>query len=559
VIVRKHRLEYTSGKRSQKQRLGQKILDEIHRKGGRFLKQQDPYRRGFAWFEVSEEVSLAKVKQALREHRNDGWWTEESDEGENKKSSLSPKKRHSVAASKPLMSGSDGVVDCAAGFECQQYSTDTVVTVTHMRSSTNTSMMEVTDAHSSVTDARKCSTPTANHLGVVMGTVVTPPQHGVARNGPKSPNMLPPILLPLVPPISDRNAGLSSLILSPLVPAFPVESTGLGAVDTRLLLYRDLEFGAQGQAVIPQPIEMIPGAQPSPFTAFSNSWDCTGCMGKGLWQNVENTRKNAIVSSHRRGAEDNSINSLLRDFSRFRTNGAGAVDAKRTYRNLDSTSTVPVDSPNKKKELEAIEVEESPLTPPGEGSSTSIATEDDVAAFLLSSLTLVDRPVVTEEQEAMERNTLTIQEKAAILTDALGMASARGIHRNKKARTDLDRRSTAFLVRLMKAEIEKIPVHERQALVEAQMKCGISEFSDARLEQFLRCEGMNAKVRTARCQGAPSACKRQELICVCSRKLVAGSSPLCKLLGKPPPRVWAKEVSDENDFERSLAGRLGSS
>jgi len=513
--VRKHRNAYTSGNRTQKQRLGQEILDEIHRKGGRFLKQVDPYFRSNTWFEVSEEVSLAKVKQALREHRNDGWWTEESNEkqdgGEVKKTGVKAKgatslpfpseKRCTGAPSEPTVSDSFGNTN-VSGSRCP-------VSGTRMGVTTKNSSPDTTY----IADSRMSTSPTAaDNFGVVMGaSVVTPSRPTVTEGGLSSSIMLSPILSPLWPPIpGEIAAGLSVPILSPLVPSLPVGNVRPGTVDPRLLLFRDLSFGVQAQAVIPQPLQMIPRVQPSSFTVFSNSWDCTGCMGHGLWQNVENTRKNTIVSSHQRQVDDNSIDTILQDFSRFRASATCAVDAKQRHGNLGSTSTVPAELLGRENERNPVRAGENKFASRAT-SSASIATEDDVAAFLLSSLTLVDRPVVTEEQEAMERAKLSIEEKAAILTDALGMASARGIHRNKKARTDLDRRSTAFLVRLMKAEIEKIPIHERQALVEAQMKCGISEFSDARLEQFLRCEGMNTKVCTARRQGASSACKRQKL------------------------------------------------
>ena len=47
----------------------------------------------------------------------------------------------------------------------------------------------------------------------------------------------------------------------------------------------------------------------------------------------------------------------------------------------------------------------------------------------------------------------------------------------------------------MRLELERIPKDRKRALVEAQTKCHADEFSDARQERFLRCEGMNAKVR----------------------------------------------------------------
>jgi hypothetical protein len=44
----------------------------------------------------------------------------------------------------------------------------------------------------------------------------------------------------------------------------------------------------------------------------------------------------------------------------------------------------------------------------------------------------------------------------------------------------------------MRLEIEQIPAHEKQALLDAQSKCK-EEFTDARLSVFLKSEGMNAE------------------------------------------------------------------
>lgn len=45
-------------------------------------------------------------------------------------------------------------------------------------------------------------------------------------------------------------------------------------------------------------------------------------------------------------------------------------------------------------------------------------------------------------------------------------------------------------------DLGSIPNEDKIGLVEAQVKCNTEEFSDTRLVQFLRCEGMNARVRT---------------------------------------------------------------
>lgn len=77
------------------------------------------------------------------------------------------------------------------------------------------------------------------------------------------------------------------------------------------------------------------------------------------------------------------------------------------------------------------------------------------------------------------------------------------VHKSKKTRQDLDQESIAFLIKRMRVEIERVPV-EKQALLEAQLKCAAEEFSDDRLERFLRVERMDAQVRYARVRaGSP--------------------------------------------------------
>ena len=125
--------------------------------------------------------------------------------------------------------------------------------------------------------------------------------------------------------------------------------------------------------------------------------------------------------------------------------------------------------------------------------ASSEVKEDDVAAFLLSSLAVTDRPVVTEEQEALERATLSDAEKANILADFFGIYCSESVRHNKKARKDLDQASLAFLVKLMRAELDSIPVKEKPALVEAMAKARPEEFSDERLEKFLAVRGNEYK------------------------------------------------------------------
>jgi hypothetical protein len=108
---------------------------------------------------------------------------------------------------------------------------------------------------------------------------------------------------------------------------------------------------------------------------------------------------------------------------------------------------------------------------------------------------VIDRNGITKDEEAREKEMLTDEEKAKLLVDAFGnMCLDEQAPQKKRAKQDLDPSSISFLVRQMKCEIERIPAHRKNALIEAQAKCSPDEFSDARLEKFLRCEGMNAQV-----------------------------------------------------------------
>lgn len=77
----------------------------------------------------------------------------------------------------------------------------------------------------------------------------------------------------------------------------------------------------------------------------------------------------------------------------------------------------------------------------------------------------------------------------------------------RNAKVDLDADSIAFLARQVRAELNRIPNNEKQALlmVMAQEKAHREEFSDARIVQFLRCEAMHPKVRLCINDAAPAA------------------------------------------------------
>ena len=121
---------------------------------------------------------------------------------------------------------------------------------------------------------------------------------------------------------------------------------------------------------------------------------------------------------------------------------------------------------------------------------------DDIAESFLSVFDIDScQPRITEEQEEMEKATMTDEERVAALSDMFGLFCSVSSHQSKRARKDFDNESIQFLLNQMKIEINRIPVAKKQALLEAWVRCEPFEFSDDRLERFLRCEGMNAEVR----------------------------------------------------------------
>jgi hypothetical protein len=122
--------------------------------------------------------------------------------------------------------------------------------------------------------------------------------------------------------------------------------------------------------------------------------------------------------------------------------------------------------------------------------------DEDLEEFFLSVVQLSGLPRFTNHAE--ERANMTDDEKAAALSDMFGKYCNVDIQKSKRTRRDLDPESIAFLVKRMRDEIERVPAHNRTALIEAQEKCGEEEFSDERLERFLRCEKMNAQLAAIR-------------------------------------------------------------
>jgi hypothetical protein len=136
--------------------------------------------------------------------------------------------------------------------------------------------------------------------------------------------------------------------------------------------------------------------------------------------------------------------------------------------------------------------------------TVTAASNEDISDLLQFMWGYSEDNIFTEEQEAMERASLTQEERMEALSDMFGEMSlssssstAKHYHQRKRTRRDLDTLSVMFLVNQMRVEIQEMSQDKKQALVEAQSKCHRQEeFSDDRLEQFLRFEGMNPKVKT---------------------------------------------------------------
>jgi hypothetical protein len=146
-----------------------------------------------------------------------------------------------------------------------------------------------------------------------------------------------------------------------------------------------------------------------------------------------------------------------------------------------------------------------------------------------------DLPWFTEAQEAIEQATMTDQEKMAALTDLFGKQCEVCSHMIKRARRDLDGKSVEFLVNQMRLELERIPEDGKRALVEGQSKFHAGEFSDPRLERFLRFEGMNVRVRIEVCAYViiPHV-KMKSSLCFVTGLHAARCTAICELLGEPP-------------------------
>lgn len=292
------------------------------------------------------------------------------------------------------------------------------------------------------------------------------------------------------PPLS---SGTVSSQISQSVPSILTTSgnvpTTTVPIDARLLLFQSAPFALQQQQPLFPTATYLPVNQsfniPFGLTTVVPDMYTSAATGLSSQERLNRLRcsVNAVASANTASQMTQAVPQL--DITRFQ-------DSLNIYSASTSPEPRQMDVNDRRKEDQrTMETEEADR----KVAATESEKEDDVAAFLLSSLAVSDRPIITEEEEALEKATLSDLEKANILADTFGSYCSQGVRYNKKARKDLDQESLSFLVRLMRAELDNIPLKEKSALVEAQAKARPEEFSDTRLEKFLRCEGMNTKVR----------------------------------------------------------------
>jgi hypothetical protein len=170
----------------------------------------------------------------------------------------------------------------------------------------------------------------------------------------------------------------------------------------------------------------------------------------------------------------------------------GSLQQSDSLGNTQMVGVVQAQTVNTNTGKSACACEESSL-------AMALPEDDDVSESFLRVLGIDShQPRFTEDQEEMERAKMTNAERAAALSDLFGKYCTIDSPQSKRARKDLDSESIQFLLSQMKIELDQIPVENKQALLEARVKCELFEFSDKRLEQFLRCEGMNAKLAAQR-------------------------------------------------------------
>jgi hypothetical protein len=282
----------------------------------------------------------------------------------------------------------------------------------------------------------------------------------------------------------------------------PVLPSMVAGSNVNPFLFQSALFVLQQQATALQPMVANPVLPPNFNGSAQNLMNVLpdahapgGCMSQGMLQYMYHAMNiSAAAAAYGSYVTDNVLASRLRYLT-----PAQAIDsvasapgpATSTEVGDDHPSGAVASSQSKTGDCVMASSAEPSVSEIGASAAVSEGETSDFLLFCVAS----GRPRFTEEQEKIEKATMTNEEKAAALSDLFGRSCSISTHVHKRAKMDLDRSSVEFLVQQMRLELERIPEEEKRALTEAQTKGRAEEFSDARLERFLRCEGMNAKVR----------------------------------------------------------------
>jgi hypothetical protein len=288
--------------------------------------------------------------------------------------------------------------------------------------------------------------------------------------------------------------------LTPFLPSFLAGSMGPFVGDISPFHFQSALFSLRQQAAAAQQMATNPALPPHFHGSAQNQNGFPGAsypgdsMSQGASQVQHNSVNSDSMAAFGCSSANDVLSSRLQDQRQPQTDSVARVPCPATSNVIGDDQSPDAMLVCQPKDSGYTAASSSPSASE-KGASTSSVSEDEASDFLLFCVLASGRPMFTEKQEKIEQATMTDEEKAAALCDLFGRSCAVSTHKQKKARLDLDNNSIEFLVQQMRLELKRIPEDEKQALVEAQMKCHQDEFSDARLERFLRCEGVNVKVR----------------------------------------------------------------
>lgn len=497
VDRRKGRYKATPS-RKKKGEIAREVLDLIHERGGRFLKQNDRFTSvvDSEWFEVETAVSEEKIKQALRE----------PEVARTKKSKGTKRKESSTDETSSILSSLESITSDGSASVMASALEATISNAGVAMESQAPILFQETVTPPSTFQGLAASVGESSVMDTLWSTPEYPLSAGsVASNAAvvSPPFALASSLLPLHPTLQAPNAAA----LPPVPPITP--SSFPSSIEPRLLLFQSAPLAAPPQSIMTQSVLLNQVLRSQLETSPPNNG------GQEILQALLHSANAAAEASHQQFVATNAMCSLMQNFARLQSNSQQAVGLNRNVTQGQSNDEMDIDEKEDRKPAAAT----NKATVPEERRLSDSSIDEELSAFLLSWLAMSDRPVVTEEQEALEFKMMTDTEKATWLSDVFGKMLEEfddGPPDRKRQRLDLDRGFVAFLVNQMRLEIENIPEIERRALMDAQAStiCRRDEFSDARLEKFLRCEGMNTKVRFARGKACVSLLLVTSLLCL---------------------------------------------